>query len=44
MTNDPMSKVDVKSVTISKVTGRLANDSTPAEYRISTLAYNSNIP
>jgi penicillin-binding protein 1A len=44
ITNDPMSKIDVKSVTISKVTWRLANDNTPVEYKVSTLAYNSNIP
>jgi len=41
--NDPMPKVDVKSVTISKVTGRLANENTPEEFKVTTLAYNSNI-
>jgi membrane peptidoglycan carboxypeptidase len=42
--NDSMTKVDVKSVNISKITGRLANENTPEEFKVSTLAYNSNIP
>jgi membrane peptidoglycan carboxypeptidase len=42
--NDSMPKVDVKSVTISKITGRLANDNTPEEFKVTTLAYNANIP
>ena len=41
--NDVMPKADVKSVTISKITGRLANENTPEEFKVTTLAYNSNI-
>lgn len=43
ITNEAMPKQSVKSVTISKITGRLANENTPEEFKVSTLAYNSNI-
>lgn len=33
-----------KSVTISKITGRLAGEGTPEEYRVSTVGFNTNIP
>ena len=43
ITNEVMPKSDVKSVTISKITGRLANANTPEEFKVSTLTYNTNI-
>ena len=33
-----------KSVTISKITGRLANESTPAEFKVTTIGFNTAIP
>ncbi len=35
---------DVTSVSISRATGRLANDTTPEELVVSALTYNKNIP
>jgi hypothetical protein len=39
-----MSKIDIKPVMISKVTGKLANNNTPEEFRVSTFGYNIDIP
>ena len=44
ITNDPMTTVPWKSVTISKVTWRLANENTPEEYKVTTTAFNADIP
>lgn len=44
MTNDTMPVVGGKQVTISKITWRLATDSTPEEYKVSTVGFNTNIP
>lgn len=35
---------DVESISISRATGRLSNDSTPEALRMNTLTYNTNIP
>lgn len=43
--NDPMPTVPgAKTVTISKITGRIATESTPEEYRVETIWYNVEIP
>jgi hypothetical protein len=42
ITNETMQRPsEVKPVTISKITGRLANANTPDEFKVETLAYNS---
>jgi hypothetical protein len=39
-----MPQTNVNTLTISKITGRLANENTPEEFKISTLALNKDIP
>ena len=43
--NDPMPSVaGTKEVTISKITGRLANENTPEEYKVKTVGFNTALP
>ena len=41
--NQDMSPVDVDSLSISKVTGKIATDQTPKEFVIKTLAFNAGV-
>jgi hypothetical protein len=38
-----MSPVDVASLSISKVTGKIVTDQTPKEFVIKTLAFNAGV-
>ena len=42
--NETMTAVDTTSVTISKVSGKLATSTTPADWAVSALAYNKSVP
>lgn len=43
ITNESMQRPnEVKTVTISKITGRLANENTPDEFKKETLTYNAS--
>ena len=42
--NEDMPKVEVKNVSISKISGKLASTETPSAYTINTLGYINNLP
>jgi hypothetical protein len=39
ITNDVIAPVDVANVTISKLSGKIANANTPAEFAVNTMYY-----
>ncbi len=44
LTNEDMTPVEVKKVTISKYSWKLASDKTPSAFRVNTLWYINNLP
>ena len=42
--NEDMSPVDVNPISISKITGKISTTTTPTEFIVKTLAFNTNIP
>lgn len=44
LTDEDMTPVEVKNITISKYSGKLASEQTPAAFRVNTIWYINNLP